>query len=498
MVDLSTLDAEDISNLTDGQEIVLSLVPLVSSLLSCLGSASIVYMVLRQWREKQSAYRRILLGMSICDLGSSMVYPFQSFLVPKDTSQRVWAVGTDATCSGLGFLQQVAFSNVWYNAMLSVYFLLTVRFGVRQEVLARRYEPWFHVLSIGYPLSTATLGAVMGVFHEVKVGNGCWVTNYPEGCGCNELDDGVCCTSPRIAWVFAGIPNMLAFCVILFNNLLVYLHVRFTIRRSLLLQASSIDPSSTLTGMRRPTVAVNPGPRSSRAMFFRSSRTSAATSSARTSRTDPQVKRIRAVATQAFLYVLAFLLVYTPSMCLRIMESKNYDAEDEQSLFPLLVLQAIFLPLAGFFNCAIYVRPSYMRTRKGFPDETKLWAVRRALYGPTVRPTMGDSTHMDRSGSTTYKGGTIGRILRSSSSQPKSRSAKSSTNSSSKPHSSTAPESTQLEEHHDTEDHHDDPTDFEDELPDVTNEANQRHPDAIEEEVEEEHDVDTQPHPFDE
>lgn len=93
--------------------------------------------------------------------------------------------------------------------MLSIYFCLSIHFGTKQEVIARRYEPWMHALSLGYPLIAASIGAGVGVYDEVKVGLGCWVTNYPKGCGCNELDTGECCLSPLIAWLLAGIPTFL-------------------------------------------------------------------------------------------------------------------------------------------------------------------------------------------------------------------------------------------------------------------------------------------------
>lgn len=305
--------------------------------------------------KKSSSYRRILLGLSCCDFASSLLYPFQPFLVPQSTSQRVWAIGSDASCSATGFFQQFAFSNVWYNGMLSFYFLLTVKFGVPEATMAQKYELWMHIPSVGYPLVTALIGAGMGIYHELTVGPGCWIINYPEGCGCREGETGECCLSPLIAWIFAGIPAFLSFIAILVNNLLVYFHVRNTIQR----------------GRRHSAAAAQ------RVSFSPPSQ----------SNTDSQVKRIRAVATQAFLYVAGFLICYWPGLTLRIMESRNSDAEDENALFPLLIMQGICLPLQGFFNCLIYVRPTYQRVRIDFPNESRFWAFRRALHGDKVQPT---------------------------------------------------------------------------------------------------------------
>ena len=149
-----------------------------------------------------------------------------------------------------------------------------------------------------------------------------------------------------------GLPTLLCFVTILVNNLLVYCHVRATIQR----------------GRRRATAEVR-------------------MSTKQSSAPDPQVARVRAVATQAFWYVGCFLLTYVPSITLRIMEGQNFDAEDEDTLFPLLVIQTFTFPSQGFFNLLVYVRPSYLRIRREYPDASMFWAFRRAMYGDRVQPT---------------------------------------------------------------------------------------------------------------
>lgn len=73
-------------------------------------------------------------------------------------------------------------------------------------------------------------------------------------------------------------------------------------------------------------------------------------------------------------------------MVLRIMEGQNYDAEDEDTLFPLLIIQSLTLPSQGFFNLLVYIRPSYLRCRKEFPEASYFWCFRRAMYGDRIKP----------------------------------------------------------------------------------------------------------------
>lgn len=378
----SELEASEISSLSDRQDKILSILPFFPAVLSILGSATIIYLVTSE--KKKSPYRRLLLGMSLCDIFFSITLPLQAFLLPKETSQRVWAIGSSGSCTALGFAQQFAFSAMIYNGFLSYYFLLTVRYGWKHQQLSKCIEPCMHGISIGFPLVTATVGAVKGFYHEVELGPGCWISDYPEGCNLpgSEID----CTSPTWAWMFGG--SILIFVVLslLVNNALLYWHVRSTIqvskrRSSVRIIEESIN-FSMKDGVMESACSSNPssalkGPDSSRWSL---------TGTPTPSVEDSQTRRVRAVATQAFLYVGSFVTAYVWTAILRIMESLEFDAEDEASIFPILVLQALFVPIQGFFNLLVYVRPRYLRARVDFPKESRYWAFRRALFGNKVKP----------------------------------------------------------------------------------------------------------------
>eukprot|EP00535_Pseudo-nitzschia_heimii_P005665 CAMPEP_0197191884 /NCGR_PEP_ID=MMETSP1423-20130617/24202_1 /TAXON_ID=476441 /ORGANISM="Pseudo-nitzschia heimii, Strain UNC1101" /LENGTH=80 /DNA_ID=CAMNT_0042644667 /DNA_START=26 /DNA_END=264 /DNA_ORIENTATION=+ len=79
---------ESVSELSDGQEIVLSVLQVVSASLSLIGSSTIVYKIVRKLeRCKTTApYDRIMLGLSGCDILASITYAAAPFLLPKSTS----------------------------------------------------------------------------------------------------------------------------------------------------------------------------------------------------------------------------------------------------------------------------------------------------------------------------------------------------------------------------------------------------------------------------
>jgi hypothetical protein len=348
-----------VSTLTDTQEKILSLLPILPSLLSILGSLTIVHMVVTS-KRKTTPYKRLLLGMSLCDIVSSLSIPFWAFLLPQESisHSRVWAMGNATSCTALGFFSQFAFSGILYNGMLSYYYLLTVRFAYQDRQMERRVEPLMHILSIGFPTITALIGAIVGVYSDSEIGLQCWVDNYPKGCGDHV---GVPCLSPLIGWIFGGWIMVFMIVSMVVNNVTIYLFVRRTIYRSRQQQrelssfGASTTPSSTLS-------------QSGSIMM------------------DSQTRRVQAVATQAFLYVGSFVLTYAWQLILRIVEGSFGDASWESSLFPILVLNGIFMPLQGVFNLLVCARPNYLRARKDYPQESPFWCFRRALHGDAIRP----------------------------------------------------------------------------------------------------------------
>ena len=82
-------------------------------------------------------YKRIMLMLSIGDVIVSVCDVFQSVLVPRGTSKRLWAMGNSTTCTAIGAIAQFGFCSLFYNAMLNLYFLLTVLFKARDRTIAK-------------------------------------------------------------------------------------------------------------------------------------------------------------------------------------------------------------------------------------------------------------------------------------------------------------------------------------------------------------------------
>jgi hypothetical protein len=124
-----------------------------------MGSAYIIRDVVitqRQTRGSISVYFELMLCMSLLDICGSIAWVFSTLPVPTtnvygEQTTVYGAKGTDATCTMQGFLVQIGFSGIFYNLALSVYYLLTIQYGWREDKL-RRALPYFRfnfILGVG-------------------------------------------------------------------------------------------------------------------------------------------------------------------------------------------------------------------------------------------------------------------------------------------------------------------------------------------------------------
>lgn len=103
-----------------------------------------------------------------------------------------------------------------------------------------------------------------------------------------------------------------------------------------------------------------------------------------------QLRRLRLVSSQAFLFVANYALVATWGGLMAIAEQMAESRDEELSvlvqMYPTMVLNAIFSPLQGFLNLLVYIRPKYLKWGYAFPRETRRWAFRRAIFGDKILP----------------------------------------------------------------------------------------------------------------
>lgn len=437
---------EPIGGLSDTQEKILALLPIPTALLSIFGSVTIIIMAFRsRSRRHWTPYTRLLLGMSVSDIYFSFHISISTFLRPRETSPRVWAFGNDTSCSIDGFLGQLAYSAILYNGMLSYYFLFAARFGLNNKTISKYIEPSMHVLSIGFPLVTASVGLVMGVYAEPTMGMGCWVNDYPRNCGDGLDDTGEECLSGEIGWIFGGLPFLFVGASLVINNLMIWAFVRKhtahasqtqpqhpkkALKPTLSRCSSSksvqeilkANSNVTTTGSNRDDYSMISEPDKTIFGSYHGETTSAGKRSqvesdeedGRENRYDDdteehevssshstnhrhhqqlrkdQIQRLQLVKEQALLFVGSYFLCNGWSGILSLFENGADSNEEEIALsvqiYWVSVLHHLLLPLQGFLNMLVYIRPKYMKHRKEFPEQSKFWAFQRVMHGENLLP----------------------------------------------------------------------------------------------------------------
>lgn len=152
--------------LTTEEQRVLSIIPHVTGLFSIGGSGTIIWTVLRDRKKWAKPYYRLLLAMSISDLFASVAFGLSTWPIPKGTDDVHAPLGNVGTCTAQGFFVQAGIASPMYNFMLSLYFILQVKYGMTEAQIRKRAEGIMHGVAIGFSLGTSFLCLGLGLFNE--------------------------------------------------------------------------------------------------------------------------------------------------------------------------------------------------------------------------------------------------------------------------------------------------------------------------------------------
>jgi hypothetical protein len=171
--------------ISDAQLMATVLCPKFTAAASAVGSSLIIRDVIqirKNTSDELSTRHRILAGMSVCDIISSSAWFLTSWPVPEDLPFGLWNVGNRRTCSAQGFFIHLGIGTVTYNACLALYYLLVIRYGWKNEYIAKRVEPWMHFVAVGFALSTGVASLALNIFNPIGFGFSCSITSPPPMC----------------------------------------------------------------------------------------------------------------------------------------------------------------------------------------------------------------------------------------------------------------------------------------------------------------------------
>lgn len=186
---------------TQSQQIALAVVPKFSSILSLLGSTWILVEVLTGKGKLRQVYNRLLGMMALYDILESVWNFASTWPIPRGT-QGVWgASGTTATCAAQGFFLQFSLGVPIYNACLSIYYLLIIRYGISEERIQRYIEPSMHVIVFLISGGTAFASAGLNLLNNANLW--CWIAPYPLDCKDSlRYGDEANCIRGDNAWLY--------------------------------------------------------------------------------------------------------------------------------------------------------------------------------------------------------------------------------------------------------------------------------------------------------
>ncbi|KAL3934291.1 MAG: hypothetical protein SGBAC_009956 [Bacillariaceae sp.] len=343
-------------------------------------------------------YHGLLTGMSLCDIIFSITLASGSFLFPKENSDKLWALGNEASCDTVAFMTQFSYCTILYNAMLSFYFLLTARFGYSNQEIAARWETSMHVLCLGWPLLTAYAGLYLNLYGDREANMGCWIRqDIPLNCGAiGDGKTGEECHTRLFLLLFGGLVFVPSFLVIVINNLIIGLFVRKQVSYS----------GTRLANIRKAAIREDTAQEYTESAGGGMVEYSLRTTKSKDVRITNKEKRLaevnrlqqgrlRLLRSQAVYFVAGFFLCNLPTYALRLIETNTTTDIGFKELpyryFPLLLLQSFLYPLQGLMNMFVYLRPKFMTNRANYPLQSRLWALRRSVFGVSIEPSYVDS-----------------------------------------------------------------------------------------------------------
>ena len=136
------LQSDELAELRDFEK-VLSIIYPVSGSISIIGSAATIFHILRTHKGLSSTYHRLVVGLCVGDLISSLAWAFGSLAVPKDIHYlSPYAHGNVETCTALGFIQTVGLLMAsFYNCMTCFYYVSIITYNKKDDYIKRKLEP---------------------------------------------------------------------------------------------------------------------------------------------------------------------------------------------------------------------------------------------------------------------------------------------------------------------------------------------------------------------
>ncbi|KAL9183978.1 hypothetical protein ACHAXT_002064 [Thalassiosira profunda] len=322
---------------TEAKQAVLAWLPRVSAILSIIGSTFIIYDTVKNQKQRKSLSKKVnkqlLLGLSVFDILGAWGYVFTTLPIPEDHvyGPIYGAKGNEATCTAQclivcicaikGFFIQLGTISAYMNVSLAVYYFLVIKQGWNDSRLTK--IRWALFLT---PIAVGLAWAFAGIkFYDSL---NLW---------CNNT-----------ASYWPDIPVAIAIGVATIIMALVCWDVYKKEKASAKWRggAAAVNSSTAATEQNESKRCCGIIPKLSRK----------GTSGGDNGRQSLSSQ----IFWQSFFYLLAFYLTWPPYLALQYAWAGGRSFTN----YGLILTAATMVPLQGFWNVLVYLRPRYLQKRR--------------------------------------------------------------------------------------------------------------------------------------
>jgi hypothetical protein len=346
------------------QLISLDVVSVMSGSISFIGSTTIIIMILRSNLKLSTTYRRLIFLISIFDILSSIGH----IMAP-------WGVIEDETvCTIQGFLVTVGIcGSTFYSLSMSIYFLLVIKYNLKDAFISRRVEPFLHTVPVLYSLTNGIYLVATQNFNPS--GPICFIESRPLNCFDDPDVDCISKGKPQILKIIAYvIPVFIAF---LFNCIIL-----LTIYQAVYSQSKQLTQLYSRTCQQHQSLASHIGQREGEedeeeqdmevkgcSKIYKCCLPNSTPPvqmgplAARLSQpSQAMIQRLKEISNRLTAYAIGFLMTYVFPIIYRFWE--HYGSDEAGEPFVIVFLARFFVPLQGFFNIFIYTHPHVISFRR--------------------------------------------------------------------------------------------------------------------------------------
>lgn len=314
------------SDVTQAQEIGRIVATAVVATLSIACSSCIV---LHTRNQLNKPYHRLLLVLSLVDIVSSTKYAITLHLAGDVPS---------IACDVDGFFSMFTILSAMYGAVLQIYFLLRVRFSVRDRTFSRYYEPVLVVFPFLFAIISSSFMLSQELYNpngHVTGNPGCFINEYPAKCG----ETSTCERGEKadlFASIFVAIPIVVSWAIVIVSNVFIYLRFRDLSKK---LRRYSLTGDTTTYELTWK------------------------------------------VAKQALMYVGAYFGTFGVTACLWSLQV-SYPKIDfaDSKYYGLHLTDLLLLANQGTLNFLVYLSPRYNRWRQAAFSESRWFAFKKAVF----------------------------------------------------------------------------------------------------------------------